>query len=91
MISDTFHSPNADAAQWMMNRAYATLVARNPRHRWTLGAWGAMYVFVGVRIGWTRRHFIGSPGVFPTFFRAGAFSNAYVEVAAIIGRALRTP
>jgi hypothetical protein len=77
------------AAQWVMRRGYAELIARNARHRWTLWAWGLMYVFVGIQMGWTLRPFVGSPGALPTFFRSGAFTNAYVEVGSIFGRALR--
>jgi hypothetical protein len=76
------------AAQLVMRRGYAVLVERNAGHRWMFWAWGVMYVFVGIQMGWTLRPFVGSPGVFPTFFREEPFTNAYVEVGTIIGRAL---
>jgi hypothetical protein len=74
------------AAQLVMRRGYAPLVLKNPTHRLMFWAWAVMYVFVGVQMGWTLRPFVGSPGAFPTFFRDGAFTNAYVEVARIVAR-----
>lgn len=77
------------AAQFVVRRHYRPLVARNRNHTIMLIAWGTLYVFVGVQMGWTLRPFIGQPGMATTFFREGAFTNAYVEVARLIGGAMR--
>jgi hypothetical protein len=46
----------------------------------SLGAVGLIYAFVGIQMGWVLRPFIGQPGVPTTFFRPGAWGNAYVEL-----------
>lgn len=69
------------AAQWVLRRRYAPLVARNRRHRVMLRVWLVVYAFVGIQMGWVLRPFIGDPGTRPTFFRPGAWGNAYVVVA----------
>jgi hypothetical protein len=76
------------AAQLVMRREYRPLFARNPQHRAMFWTWAALYVFVGIQMGWTLRPFVGHPGTYPTFFRDEPFTNAYVEVARVIGRAL---
>src|SRR5215208_4832288 len=77
------------AAQWMLRRAYRPLVARNPRHRTLLRAWLVIYAFVGIQMAWVLRPFVGNPRAATTFFREGAWGNAYVEVARIVGRVLQ--
>ena len=76
------------AAQWMLRRAYRPLVARNARHRTLLRAWLVIYAFVGIQMAWVLRPFVGNPHSPTTFFREGAWGNAYVEVARIVGRVL---
>jgi hypothetical protein len=76
------------AAQWMLRRAYQPLVSRNPRHRTLLRAWLIIYAFVGIQMAWVLRPFIGNPRSPTTFFREGAWGNAYVEVAKVVGRVL---
>jgi hypothetical protein len=76
------------AAQWMLRRAYQPLIRRNPRHRTLLRAWLIIYAFVGIQMAWVLRPFIGNPRSPRSFFREGAWGNAYVEVARIVGRAL---
>jgi hypothetical protein len=76
------------AAQWMLRRAYQPLIARNPRHRTLLRAWLVIYAFVGIQMAWVLRPFVGNPRSPTTFFREGAWGNAYVEVARIVGRVL---
>jgi hypothetical protein len=71
-------------AQVLVRRAYRPLVARNPRHRWLLRAWMALYAFVGIQMGWVLRPFIGNPGNPTEFFRKEAWDNAYVIVARMI-------
>lgn len=78
------------AAHLVIRRYYRPLVARNRNHAHVLLLWGALYVFVGIQMGWTLRPFIGQPGMPTTFFREGAFTNAYVEVAGLVGSALRS-
>lgn len=78
------------AAHQVIRRYYRPLVARNRNHAIMLLLWGALYVFVGIQMGWTLRPFIGQPGMPTTFFREGAFTNAYVEVAQLVGGALRS-
>lgn len=68
------------AAQWVLRRRYASLIARNPRHRITLRVWLVMYTFVGIQMGWVLRPFIGQPDRPVTFFREDAWGNAYVVI-----------
>ena len=76
------------AAQWVLRRRYAPLVARNRRHRIAVRAWLGLYAFVGIQMGWVLRPFVGQPGRPVTFFREGAWGNAYVTVADILWRAV---
>ena len=76
-------------AQGLLRRCYRDLVRRNSRHRWMLRAWVILYAFVGIQMGWVLRPFIGAPGVPPTFFRPGAWGNAYEVVWATLVAALR--
>jgi hypothetical protein len=66
----------AAAAQFALRRAYAPLVAANPRHG------------VAIQLAWVLRPFVGNPDQPVTFFRAGAWGNAYVEVADIAWKAV---
>jgi hypothetical protein len=68
------------AAQWVLRRRYAPLIARNPRHRVMLRIWLGVYAFVGIQLGWVLRPFIGQPGRPVTFFREDAWGNAYVYI-----------
>ena len=74
----------AFAAQLLLRRRYAPLIAADPRHRPLLRSWLLVYAFVGIQMGWTLRPFVGNPGQPTTFFRQGAWGNAYVEVAGIV-------
>ncbi len=76
------------AAQFVMRRDYRKLIERRPQHRGLFWLWAVAYTFVGIQMGWTLRPFVGSPEWFPTFVRQEAFTNAYVEVWAILQRAL---
>lgn len=77
------------AAQGLLRTWYAPLVARNPRHRLLLRVWLVIYAFVGVQMAWVLRPFIGDPSQPTRFFRAGAWGNAYVEVARMVMEVLR--
>jgi hypothetical protein len=76
------------SAQWMLRREYTPLIRSNPRHRWTLRTWLAIYVFVGIQMGWVLRPFIGDPGLPVQFFREGSWSNAYEVVILMIWRSI---
>lgn len=71
-------------AQVILRRAYRPLVKRDARHRWLLRIWMALYIFVGVQMGWVLRPFIGDPMEPVQFFRDEAWDNAYVIVARMV-------
>lgn len=77
------------AAQWVLRRRYALLIARNRRHRVMMWCWLCVYAFVGIQMGWVLRPFIGQPGVPVTFFREDTWGNAYIIVLEILWRAVR--
>jgi hypothetical protein len=69
---------------------YRPLIARNPRHRIALAGWLALYVFVAIQTAWVFRPYVGFSGAPTTFFREGAWDNAYVVLARdLIGHFLR--
>ena len=71
--------------------SYRALIASNPRHRIGRAAPGPgvlLYVFVAVQLAWVLRPFVGSPNVPTRFFRASAWSNAYVVVIDETGRSV---
>lgn len=77
------------AAQGLLRRWYAPLIARNPRHRLLLRTWLIIYAFVAVQMAWVLRPFVGDPNSPTRFFRQGAWGNAYVEVARMAAEVLR--
>jgi hypothetical protein len=76
------------AGQIVIRRAYAPLLARDPRHRAMLRLWGIVYGFVGIQMAWILRPFIGNPDRPVTFFREDTWGNAYVIVTQIIRNVL---
>lgn len=68
------------AGQRLLKRFYAPLIARDSRHRRMVRVWIVLYAFIGIQMGWVLRPFIGDPAAKTTFFREGAWGNAYVEV-----------
>jgi len=70
--------------QRILRKHYVMLIHSNARHRLLLQFWLVIYIFVGVQMGWVLRPFVGDPGSPTQFFRQGAWSNAYVEVAAMV-------
>src|SRR5438874_776898 len=72
------------AAQLLLRRFYAPLIARNPRHRLLVRAWLIVYAFVGIQMGWLLRPFIGDPLQPTHFFREHAWGNAYEMVMRIV-------
>lgn len=77
------------AGQRLLRRFYAPLIARDPRHRRMVRVWLIVYAFVGIQMGWVLRPFVGRPGAPTTFFRSGAWGNAYVEVWEKVGDVLK--
>jgi len=67
---------------------FAALGEELEQHRALFWLWAVLYTFVGIQMGWTLRPFVGSPEWFPTFVRQEPFTNAYVEVWAILQRAM---
>ena len=78
-------------AQVLLNRGYRPLLEADPKHLWVLRAWLVVYSFVGVQMGWVLRPFVGNPAMPVSFFRPGAWENAYVIVAKMAWEALAGP
>ena len=72
------------AAQLLLRRFYAPLIARNPRHRLLVRAWLIVYAFVGIQMGWLLRPFIGDPSMPSHFFREHMWGNAYEVVMRMV-------
>ena len=72
------------AAQLLLRRFYAPLIARNSRHRVLLRAWLILYAFVGIQMGWILRPFIGDPLSPTRFFREHMWGNAYEVVVRMV-------
>ena len=75
-------------AQVLLRGYYRPLIARKRRHRFLLWIWMAIYVFVGIQMGWVLRPFIGTPNAPVQFFREGAWSNAYVVIIRLFSEVL---
>jgi hypothetical protein len=76
------------AAQYLLRGYYRPLIARNPRHRKLLIAWGCIYVAVAIQLAWLLRPFVGAPSAPVEFLRPEAWDNAYVVVARLVLRAV---
>ncbi len=74
--------------QGLMRGFYQQLIARDRRHRRMLWIWMGLYALVGIQMGWIMRPFIGSIDEPVQFFRNGEWTNAYVVVLRLIGRAM---
>jgi len=77
------------AAQLLLRRFYAPLIARNPRHRLLVRAWLMVYAFVGIQMGWILRPFIGDPSMPSRFFREHMWGNAYEVVMRMVWELMR--
>jgi hypothetical protein len=77
------------AGQVTLSRHYRPLIERNARHRIARDMWLGLYVFVAIQMAWVLRPFVGDPEQPTRFFRADAWSNAYVEIAELLWRELR--
>lgn len=62
---------------------------RDTRHRSMLRAWILIYGFIGVQLAYVLRPFIGDPAHGTAFLRSDAFSNAYLALWELLGRALQ--
>ena len=71
----------AICGQVVLRRLFADLIANDRRHLYLLRGWLVMYAFIGVQMAWVLRPFVGNPAMTPTFFRQGAWGNAYEELA----------
>ncbi len=76
------------SVQILVRRLYRPLIQRNPRHRKMVVTWIVIYGFVGIQMGWVMRPFIGSLDKPTTFFREGAWGNAYLVVFELVQRLL---
>lgn len=74
------------SVQVLLRRLYRPLIQQDPRHRWMVLAWIFIYSFVGIQMGWVLRPFIGSLDQPTTFYREGAWGNAYLVVVELISR-----
>jgi hypothetical protein len=72
--------------QILQRRYYKRLIAGNPRHRAMIRSWTIVYAFVAIQMAWVLRPFVGGPGEPTTFFRRGAWGNAYVVVGELVWR-----
>ncbi len=68
-------------AQIILRRLYRLLIIRNRKHLLLLRVWLALYIFVGVQLGWLLRPFVGEPGLPVQMFRQEAWGNAYINIA----------
>lgn len=67
------------AAQTVLARHYAPLIARDPRHRLAMRGWLVLFAFTGIQLAWVLRPFRGTAGFAVQFLRPEAFEqNAYV-------------
>jgi hypothetical protein len=71
-------------AQTILRRLYRPLIERNARHRLLLRLWVVIYTFVAVQMAWVLRPFVGDPESPTSFFRAGAWGNAWEVIARLV-------
>jgi hypothetical protein len=68
------------AAQLLLRRHYAPLIAASRRHRVALVLWPVLYVFVAMQLAYTLRPFLGAPYLRVEFLREDALQNVYLEL-----------
>lgn len=67
------------AAQTVLARHYAPLIAKDPRHRQCLRGWLLLFAFTAIQLAWVLRPFRGTEGFPVQFLRPEAFEqNAYL-------------
>jgi hypothetical protein len=72
------------STQHVLRRHCHDLIARNARHRTLLWAWLALYVFIGIQLGWMLRPFVGDPTRATTFLRPDSLTNAYEALVRLL-------
>ena len=72
------------SAQRILSRHYHHLIVQDRRHRLSLAAWLAVYIFVGIQLAWTLRPFIGNPREEVQFFRQETWGNAYMRLIELV-------
>jgi len=75
--------------QVLLRRGYRQFINRNPRHRTLMQSWTIVYAFIAIQMAWVLRPFVGGPSEATTFFRTGAWGNAYVVVGNLILHSIR--
>ena len=75
--------------QFALRRSYRPLIDRDARHKKMLRYWLVVYCFVAIQLAYVLRPFIGSPGQPTQFFRAGAWENAYEQLARLLWQIVR--
>ena len=73
------------AGQTRLRKLYRPLIESNPRHRRLLMLWMLVYIFIAIQMAWVLRPFVGGAGE-TSFFRKGAWGNAYVMVWELMAR-----
>jgi hypothetical protein len=73
------------AGQTRLRKLYRPLIEANPRHRRLLMLWMIVYIFIAIQMAWVLRPFVGGQGK-TTFFRQGAWGNAYVMIWELMAR-----
>jgi hypothetical protein len=76
------------SVQVLVHRLYRPLIRKDSRHRWMVMTWIVIYSFVGIQMGWVLRPFIGSLDQATSFFREGAWGNAYLVVFELLERVI---
>ena len=71
-------------AQSVLRRLYRPLIEHSHKHRLMLRLWLLMYTFVAVQMAWVLRPFVGNPDSPTSFFRAGAWGNAWEVIAELV-------
>jgi hypothetical protein len=74
------------AGQVLLRRYCRGLIDRNSRHQTLMRCWTIVYAFVAIQMAWVLRPFVGGPAEATTFFRQGAWGNAYVVIWDLISK-----
>jgi len=80
IVNGVFFALASLAGQRTLVRHYQPLVEKNKLHLIGRWVWILLYFFVAIQLAWVLRPFVGSPGLEVIFFRAEAWSNAYVVI-----------
>jgi hypothetical protein len=89
LFNGTIFTVAALAGQVVLHRNYRGLILRHPRHRVMLGTWTIIYAFVAIQMAWVLRPFVGQPIEPISFFRHGAWGNAYAVIGELVWNSLR--